>query len=252
MGRKRRDGLKRVSVYGARSFVLHANTCEWKMKEFLPLVRGVAWRYAHGRHGCLELDDLISVGTIGLLEACRRFDPSRHTTFKTFALHRVRGAILDELRKMNWVPRRTFQDMAYVRKATQCFEQQYGFRPSESDLALKCQLAPQTINRVRQDEEIARFMNSSNFMSRTDEMLPIDQSNGPLEAIEEKEAQNIIARKIQNLPYPQNVALIKYYYEERKMKDIAKDLKVTESRVSQIHSQAIRNLKQCKDWSCLM
>ncbi len=250
MTMRRHDGSQRSSVHWAKSSVLHVDAYERKMKIFFPLVRSVAWRYAHGRHGCLELEDLISVGTIGLLDAFRRYDPSRHTTLKTFAFHRIKGAILDELRKMNWVPRGTFQCIAKVRRATQCFEQQYGCHPSNNDLALKCQLTPHMINRILQDEEMARLMNSPNFSEKTDDLLFADQASGPLEAMEEKEVQKIIARKIKSLPYPQNVVLAEYYFEERKMKDIAKDMKVTESRVSQIHSQAIRDIRRRGDWDC--
>ncbi len=190
---------------------------------------------------------LISVGTLGLLEALERFDPSRHTLFKTFALHRVRGAILDELRKMSWAPRSTIQKIRNFRKATQRFEQQYGFHPSDNDLGLNCQLTPQMIDRIRQDEKKSGLIIFSELMVNVEETRVSDQNSGALQAMVEKETQDTLTMKIKNLPYPQSFVLAEYYFEERSMKDIGKKLNITESRVSQIHAQAIRNIKRRGD-----
>lgn len=219
------------------------------IREFAPVVKAMAHRLAFRLPAHLDAEDLISAGVIGLMDAMTKFDPTREAKFKTYAEFRIRGAMLDEIRSMDWIPRSVHQRIGLLQK-------------THAELLRK-------LGRPPTDEETAKALDMSvaeldDFLSRSQgavlvsiEDLGIQESDGskivralidtenpdPLANVVSENVRQVLARAIQQLPEKERLVLTLYYYEELTMKEIGATLKVTESRVCQIHSKAILTLK---------
>jgi RNA polymerase sigma factor for flagellar operon FliA len=219
--------------------------------EFLPLVKYVAGRLAIGLPPSVEMDDLIGSGTLGLLSAVERYDPSRDNKFSTYAIARIRGAMLDELRSMDWIPRS-------VRKKARQVEDAY------------CRLENR-LKRPASDEEVARELSISvgEFFEMLDEvrgtaLVSLDDQINPKEggaatrvhdtvqddrqidpgtAIEVEGMRKLLEGALDQIPERERLIIILYYYEELTLKEIGDSLGVSESRVSQIHTKAVLRLR---------
>jgi len=221
------------------------------LEEYLPLVRYHADQLMRRTPDSIELDDLINAGVLGLLDGAQRFDHSREVQFKTFVSYRVRGSMIDYLRAYDWMPRGLRDHAKEMQGAFIALEQQYG-RPAEEQeiadhLGIKLSDYRTRLNQVR-------YMSVIHF-----DDVPVQNSDGDefsiLETLEADplltpEAQNTmlefvsqLADAIACLPARENVLITLYYYEELTMKEIALILGLTESRVSQLHSQMVIRLR---------
>lgn len=226
------------------------NTREQIVVEYAPLVKFIAQRIASRLPANVELDDLISCGTIGLIDAIKKFDPTRDNKFKTYAEFRIRGSILDELRSQDWVPRSVREKTKTLERAYAKLEKELGRAASDEEVCLELGIdqdefyqlvnATKSVSILNIDESTAFNRNDKRSLTS---FLESDKSLNPFEAVNFKKSQERIKAGIKSLPEKQKLVLTLYYYEDLNLKEIGQVLDVTESRVSQLHTQAIMRLK---------
>jgi RNA polymerase sigma factor FliA len=220
--------------------------------EYAPLIKYVAQKIAARLPANIELDDLISSGVIGLMDAIDKYDGSRDNKFKTYAEFRVRGAILDELRAQDWVPRSVREKAKQLERAYAKIEQSKGRQATEEEVCKELGLGmddfQSLVNQVR-SISLLSFDDVSNF-SRADKRslhgLDDDVSSKsatPFNEVNFNFIRSLVAESIQELPEKQRLVLSLYYFEDLNLKEIGRVLDVTESRVSQLHTQAVIRLK---------
>jgi len=233
----------------------HAPTPDELLEEYLPLVRYHADQLMRRTPDSIELNDLINAGVLGLLDGAQRFDHSREVQFKTFVSYRVRGAMIDYLRAFDWMPRGLRDHAKEMQGAFIELEQRYGRPADEQEIAKHLDIS---LNDYRDRLNQVRYMSVIHF-----DDLPVNTSNDDdytiLETLEGDpmlmpESQNTMREFVQQLadaiaalPTRENVLITLYYYEELTMKEIALILGLTESRVSQIHSQLVHRLRALMD-----
>ncbi len=219
--------------------------------DYAPLIRFVAQRIAARLPSNIEIDDLISAGVIGLMDAIEKYDPSRDNKFKTYAEFRIRGAILDELRSQDWVPRSIRDKAKRIERTYAELEQRFGRAPADTEVA-------EAIGTTLEEYyEIVAKVKAVTLLS-IDEMVGPSQhdrkslleclenvgSKNPFVQLKSKGVRELIVENIEQLPEKQKLVLSLYYYEDLNLKEIGKVLDVTESRVSQLHTQAVMRLRQ--------
>ncbi len=221
------------------------------LEEYLPLVKNVAGRMAMGFPKSVELSDLVNTGVIGLIEALSNFDPSRGVKFETYAIPRIRGAILDELRSLDWVPRSTRAKSREIERATSKLENQLGRPPSEKELAKSLRISSHELFSALDDV-------SSTTMLSLDELVYKEEDNRQVprvETLEDLSTENVLGElekeelkaylieAISHLSEQERLVVALYYYEELTLKEIGEVMQISESRVSQIHTKAVLKLR---------
>jgi len=218
--------------------------------EYSPLIKFIAQKIAVRLPSNIELDDLISSGVIGLMDAIDKYDPTRDNKFKTYAEFRIRGAILDELRAQDWVPRSVRDKAKMLDRATLELESQLGRSASEEEVASKLGITKDDyfdlLNQVRPVSVLS--IDDAATFSNVDKKSILNilegcKLNNPLTQLNLKSVKDVMAKSIEDLPERQRLVLSLYYYEDLNLKEIGKILRVTESRVSQLHAQAISRLR---------
>ncbi len=219
--------------------------------DYAPMIKYVANRIALRLPPHVEVDDLISVGVLGLIDAIEKFDPGRGAKFKTYAEFRVRGAILDELRSMDWVPRSVRQKASNLDSVVEKLQAKLGRPPEDEEVAEEMGLSldeffetlQQTQNMpVLSLEDLGISKESGEQQSLLDCLAGKGDSD-PQTQLRLNELKEIIAKAIDTLPEKERLMISLYYYEELTMKEIGEVLGITESRVSQIHSKAVFRLR---------
>jgi RNA polymerase sigma factor for flagellar operon FliA len=216
--------------------------------EHLPTVRFIA-RKIHGRlpqH--VELDDLVSAGVVGLIDAFGKFDHNKQVQFKSYAQFRIRGAILDSLRMLDWSPRELRRKGRAVEEAIRALTQRFGRAPGEQEIALEMKLKLNDYQALLGDLKGLEI--GSLHMERTEDSgdeelayIPGNPEEDPLFLCLKGEMKQLLADAIDELPEKERLVLTLYYFEELTMKEIGSTLGVVESRVSQIHSSAVVRLR---------
>lgn len=218
------------------------------MMEHLASVRFIARKLHRTLPAHVELDDLVSAGMVGLLEACDRFDARRHVQFKSYAQFRIRGAILDWLRSLDWGPRELRRKARSIAEASRILTQQLGRAPAEQEIAaaLDMELADfQQLTGELKSLELGS-LNAEHTRDEDHEELEFvatSPEEDPLHLFLGNESRQRLIDAIEELPEKERLVLTLYYYEELTMREIGATLGVVESRVSQIHSSAIRRLR---------
>ena len=226
-------------------------TKEKLILEYAPLIKFIAQKIAVRLPSNIEFDDLVSSGVIGLMDAIDKYDPTRDNKFKTYAEFRIRGAILDELRAQDWVPRSVREKAKQLERAHVKLEQQLGRFPTEDEITEELKISKEEyfdlLNQVKSvsilslDE--AGSFNSSDRKSIMS-LLESCRIPSPLAQLNLKNVKEVVTEAIESLPEKQRLVLSLYYYEDLNLKEIGEVLEVTESRVSQLHTQAILWLKR--------
>lgn len=212
----------------------------------LPKVKYIADRMAAKLPPSVERDDLYGAGVIGLIDAVERFDATRGIAFTTFAEMRVRGAILDNLRSLDWASRGTRRKAREVQEAYSQLEQEKGDTATEEEVAEKMGIPIAELRETLQD---LRGLNVTDLDEREEEtgltMLETicDPNASPLEQYEDSDRRKRLAEAIEKLPERERQVVALYYVEELNMKEIGAVLEITESRVSQLKSQAVVRLR---------
>jgi RNA polymerase sigma factor for flagellar operon FliA len=218
---------------------------------YSPLVRYVVSRLNITLPPSLERGDLVGFGTIGLIDAVGRFDIDRGLTFQTYAVTRIRGAILDELRAQDWVPRAVRGKMHSIDRATTAFEQAHGAEPDVADLVEETGM-----NREEVRSTLTAYRNG--FLASLDERAGhetgLDDEHGPSQFVDQteelpeeiydhEESQHLMRERIRSMKQRDRAVIALYYFEEFTFVEIGRVLHVSESRVCQVHGRAIRALR---------
>lgn len=213
---------------------------------YLPMVKTVVGRLAMTLPPHVALDDLHSAGLVGLLQAMRSYRPNSGATFETFARFRIRGAVLDELRRMDWVPRSVHDKARKLEEALTKLEQKIGRVPTEAELARELKVSVDEYRQLLDDVRPAAFLHLDSLLhpdsgdpTLLHECVPDEQQEIPAEAASKRELIQLVMDRLEHLPTMQKKVLSLYYCEDLRLKEIAAIFGLTESRISQIHSQAI-------------
>ncbi len=218
--------------------------------EYAPLIKYIAQKIASRLPSNIELDDLISCGVIGLMDAIEKFDPSRDNKFKTYAEFRVRGAILDELRAQDWVPRSIREKAKMIERSYAKLESELGRPATDEEMCKELNVTQEEFHDLLNKAKSVSLLNidDSATFNRGDKkliagLMEDSRAANPFTAVSYKNSRDKIKEGIQSLPEKQRLVLSLYYYEDLNLKEIGQVLDVTESRVSQLHTQAIMKLK---------
>jgi RNA polymerase sigma factor for flagellar operon FliA len=215
--------------------------------QYLDLIRYVVARLgrvsaAAGR--ALEQEDLLQYGVLGLMNAIDRFSPAAGVKFETYAIPRIRGAILDEVRNLDWVPRSVRANARRIEHAAERVVQEVGREAAEQEIAGKLEISIEEFQKILKD---AGAVMTSARQGRHETAEPMDQvaeaSPDPYQRLSDEESRTKLVEAIVDLPERSRKVIALYYYEGLKFGDIARLLKVSESRVSQIHSEVLRGLR---------
>ena len=225
---------------------------EKQLMEYLPLVKFIAGRIAIGLPRSVELDDLINAGVVGLIEAYNNFDPSKGVKFESYASTRVRGAILDELRAIDWAPRSTRAKSREVERAIASLENAFGRSPTEGEVAENLDMSLKDLYKLMDDLSSTTLLSLDEFTygsDDTDKQVPlIDTLQSPdrsdaLSDLEREEMRNLLVESIGLLSDQERLVIALYYYEELTLKEIGQVMELSESRVSQIHTKSVLSLR---------
>ena len=216
------------------------------IQKYLPLVSAVMGRLAMTLPDHVDQDDLYSVGLIGLLQALRNYNPACGTSFETYARVRVRGAMLDELRRMDWVPRTIHEKARRLKEVLGNLEQKLGKTPSEAQMAKAMNLSLKEYEELLDEVRPAAFVCLDAVNSSEDgdsgplyEVIADQAHEGPVEKVSNNELKQVIFERLKELPEMQRKVLALYYLEDMHLREIAEVFGLTESRICQIHAQAI-------------
>lgn len=218
---------------------------------YAPLVKYIAGRLAISMPPNIEEDDLVGYGILGLIDAIDKFDPGREVKFRTYATVRIKGAILDELRAFDWIPRTVHQKSRQIELALLALENKLGHSPTDQEVADQLGIALDEYHNILREVSGITLLSVDNTFttgSDDDEMTVLDALEGPPQEnpetrLEFKDMKRVVAEGIRGLPEKEQQVIYLYYYEELTLKEIGKVLEVTESRISQLHTKAILRLK---------
>jgi RNA polymerase sigma factor for flagellar operon FliA len=221
------------------------------LKQYLPLVRNVAGRMALGFPRSVELSDLINTGVIGLVEAFKNFDPSRGVKFETYAVPRIRGAILDELRALDWVPRSTRARSREIERALVTLENDFGRPPTDHELARKLGCTIEELMLAKGDVTGSSLLSLDETIYREDDNHQVPRietvhdtgGSTALGDLEKGELRAFLVMAIDRLTEQEKLVIALYYFEELTLKEIGEVMTISESRVSQIHTKAVLKLR---------
>jgi RNA polymerase sigma factor FliA len=232
----------------AASSVQGTTLSEESLREHLPMVRFLAIRIRERLPQQVELDDLISAGIVGLLDAFQKFDPAKKVQFRTYAQFRVRGAMLDSLRALDWGPRDLRRKGRAVEEAIRSLSSRLGNAPTEGEVAEEMELSLEEYQQLL-GELSGLELGSLNALPADDDgvealaLLPAGPEDDPFLRCQTSEMRSLLANAIAELPERERLVLTLYYYEELTMKEVGVTLGVVESRVSQLHSSAMARLR---------
>ena len=218
------------------------------IEHYLHLVKYIAERTHSRLPAEVELDDLISAGVKGLMEAVEAFDLSKGVKFETYSSQRIRGAIFDELRAMDWVPRIVRVRTSKVDRARKALEMEYGRKPTDDEVAASLGVTSQEYKKLERDSKPPGMVslnrkwydNDSNKDVREVDVIKDARQVNPLTTLQREDLKYLLTK---GLSRAERLIIVLYYYEEMTMKEIGVTLDLSESRVSQMHSSILKRLK---------
>ena len=215
--------------------------------EYAPLVKVVAGRLAMYLGYNVEYDDLVGYGVFGLIDAIDKFDAKKEVKFETYASLRIRGAILDQIRKMDWIPRTVRQKQKQIDAAIREIEAATGRSASDEEIAAKLGISSDEYTDWQSQMKVTGVVSLEEFTEAGSE-IPNDRYGashiaGPEEVVDKAELKQMLAEALQTLTEKEQKVVLLYYYEDLTLKEISNILDVSESRVSQLHTKALQKLK---------
>ena len=223
------------------------------IRHYLPLVKRIAGRLALGLPPQVEEEDLVAGGMIGLLEAINRYRPARGASFKTFATPRIRGAMLDELRRLSWAPRSLFRRLRSLQEAEQKLSHRLGREPEVKELARELDWTEEAVLQTNAQLNFSAlvsldallFAPSAPEEEKGEELIAEENSfQDPAISLESSEKKKALKEALEKLPQREKLLLALYYKEGLTLKEVGKVLNITAARVSQLHARAIRLLRE--------
>lgn len=213
--------------------------------EHASLVKRIAYHLISRLPSCVQVDDLIQAGMIGLLEAARNYDALQGASFETYAGIRIRGSMLDEIRKGDWTPRSLHRKVREISQAMRTIETEQGRDARDSEVAERLDMTLEEYHQVLQDASSHQIVSFEDIPSRDANVVDglSARITGPLENLQEENLKETLARAISSLPERERLVMSLYYDEELNLRETGEVLGVSESRVCQIHSQALIRLK---------
>ncbi len=217
------------------------------VETYAPLVKRLAYHLMAKLPASVHIDDVIQNGMIGLLDAINRYEDGLGAQFETYAVQRVRGAMLDGLRDNDWLPRSIRRDMRRIEGAIHSLEQRHGRQPTEVELAESLEMPLAEYQRMLQDARGYQLVHFEDFAGDEGEdyferHLGEHESN-PLDLLEASDMRSALVQAIENLPEREKLMMALYYDEELNLREIGEVFGVSESRVCQLHSQAVARLR---------
>jgi RNA polymerase sigma factor for flagellar operon FliA len=225
------------------------------VNELAPLVKRIAYHFMAKLPASVEVDDLIQAGLIGLLDAAKNFDDTQGAQFETYAIQRIRGSILDELRQADWLPRNVRRNLRKIESAVAALEQTLGRAPRESELAAHMEVPLEDYQQMLLDSRGYQLLHYEDFQEAEegdffDSFVSADGQRGPLDVLEDQGFRRHLIQAIGGLPEREKLVMGLYYEQEMNLKEIGEILGVSESRVCQLHSQAVARLRaRMKTWT---
>jgi RNA polymerase sigma factor for flagellar operon FliA len=215
------------------------------VRQHAELVKRIAYHLCARLPPSVEVDDLIQAGMLGLLEAAAHFTTGKGATFETYAGIRIRGAMIDALRKLDWAPRSVHRRSREVAQAIRDIERDTGCEARAGDIAARLGVDLDEYHRIVQDSASCQLASLEDFGT----VDPIDESPDPFREVADLGSRAALVHEIARLPERERLLMALYYQEEMNLKEIGLVMGVTESRVSQLHGQAIARLKaRLVDW----
>lgn len=225
-------------------------TREVLLLKYLPLVKYVAGKMMFSLPTCVDYNDLMSAGMMGLIGALDRFDPEHGVKFETFVLPRIKGAILDELRALDWAPRSLRSKARMVERVSEGLEKELGREATDQEVAEEMSMGIEDYGNFRVELSKASLLSLDGSRSEDNEqvtsmydLLENPESVDPQSDLETTEMKTLLVNAIEGLNEQEKIVMALYYYEELTLKEIGQILSITESRVSQIHSKSVGKLK---------
>ncbi|HAA75816.1 TPA: RNA polymerase sigma factor WhiG [Candidatus Latescibacteria bacterium] len=248
---KNRTPAESARAYQAQVQAAADPNREENLMQYLPLVKYIAGRIAIGLPKSVELDDLINAGVVGLIEAHGNYDASKNVKFESFASMRIRGAILDELRAIDWAPRSTRAKSREMERAIADLENKMGRSPTDQQVAETLDVSLDDLYKLLDDlssttllslDELTYGSNDDKPVPLLDTLQSQDKSDA-LTDLEREEMRNLLVDSIGLLTEQERLVIALYYYEELTLKEIGQVMELSESRVSQIHTKAVLSLR---------
>ena len=221
------------------------------IRQYMPLVKYVAGKVSVGMPGSVEFDDLVGFGQFGLLDAINKFDPEKNVKFKTYAVTRIRGAILDELRSLDWVPRSVRQKAREIEETIAELESKLGRYPTDAEIAESLDMTEDEYHQAELKISGTSVLSLNDVWSSGDDsdkmsvgdLIEAPSSLNPDVIVEREEIRRVVVEAINELPEKEKMVLVLYYHEDLTFREIGKVLEVSESRVSQLHAKANLRLR---------
>lgn len=216
--------------------------------EYAPLVKVVAGRLSMYLGYNVEYDDLVSYGIFGLIDAIDKFDAAKDVKFETYASLRIRGSILDQIRKMDWIPRTVRQKQKKLDEAIKLVEMRTGKAASEEEIAQEIGISDEELSVWQSQLKVTNIVSLNEYVEQGTEPVMDARSNShfiqPEEKIQENELKEVLKETLDLLTEKERKVIELYYYEELTLKEISKLLDVSESRVSQLHTKALLKMRK--------
>ena len=217
------------------------------VEQMAPLVKRIAYHFMARLPASVHVDDLIQAGLLGLLDAAKNFDDTQGAQFETYAIQRIRGSILDELRQADWLPRNVRKNLRRIEAAINMLEQRLGRMPKEQELAEELQVPLDEFQHMLLESRGYQLLHYEDFQESEDsdffDVFMTENQVGPLDVLEDQRFRRALVQAISVLPEREKIVMGLYYEQEMNLKEIGEVLGVSESRVCQLHSQAVARLR---------
>lgn len=238
---------KRLALWDEYHKTKSAQLREQLIVEYAGLVKVVAGRLGMYLGYTVEYDDLVGYGIFGLIDAIEKFEITKGVKFETYASLRIRGSILDQIRKMDWIPRTLRQKQKKMDGALATLEAKLGRTATDEEIAAELEISPDELVNWQNQTKVANLISLDEYLEQGSEVKVdgaiVPKFEQPEEVIEKQELKHMLEQAIEMLTENEKRVIVFYYFEELTLKEISKILEVSESRVSQLHTKALHKMK---------